>query len=193
MNLAGQPGFPAQIAAEFDSKVAVLGSCTGPACNNPPADPSHDLSFKCHSDIQEGQEVQGSFNFKVNEDGTPRVIRGWAVNFFFGSGFSPLEVRMRMDQHFLGERFEQIANMTRPDLNRSSGVLAQLPNLEHGFEFKVEDLPAEALIGKHEFDVMHAIRDSKGKLIETEAICNPQCLRCLCEGIPCDCNAVLEV
>merc|ERR1712107_800478 len=107
------------------------------------------MGFQCYWAIMHGQEKQGDFKFEQNSDGTLQSVRGWAVNVMIDGpgtqhprGFTPLEVRLRMDGKFLGQGFQQIANITRKDLNKSSGVLARIPNLEHGFVFDMADIPA---------------------------------------------------
>lgn len=93
-----------------------------------------------------------------------------------------------MDGTPLGTSFQQIADMTRADLNVSTGVLANLKNLEHGFEFEVDALPAEALSGKRRFDVVAHWRSGS-----TSDISRPQVVRCLCDGKPCGCSAGMVV
>jgi len=198
-NLAGHAGLAEHVSSQFDPISAALASCAGASCSAPVPVLGAGYDFECFYSINDPAALQGSFTFHTNtETGKADAINGWALDFYKDGmstphprGFSPLQVQLHMDGNFV-QGFEQTANITRNDLNKSTDIFTRFPNLEHGFHFDLAALPEDALIGRHQFDVRQVVRDPvTHQVTNLKPICQPQEVQCLFDGKPVACEGLM--
>eukprot|EP00040_Diaphanoeca_grandis_P028329 m.163845 g.163845 ORF g.163845 m.163845 type:complete len:665 (-) comp31309_c1_seq1:74-2068(-) len=127
-NLAGTPGFAAQVESQYNSVAAALGKCGGANCSDATLiRPGMVEPLRCYDQKQSYWSAGASINPGVSQ------IHGWVVDSELTTpankpaGWAPVKVRLLLDQKIALP--DQIANVSRPDIVAAH----KAPNPNHGF------------------------------------------------------------